>query len=187
MQPSTPSDANGESRKHFYQLAWVRYASLFMILFILVGFWLYSETLISSIESLRSELHQTRLALIRQQEIVNILSSRSLSVHQLRGTDPRHSGVVLLDQSTGAAALKTVNLPPTENGVSYHAWAVIRHQPFPAGSFSIDSSSAEPAWITFTLDSSLRTPDSFLVSLESGPRAEHPSRLILLDLNSPGL
>ena len=182
MQDSA-HESNGtrpNDRNHFYQQSWVRYASLLLILFIVVGFWLYSESLIGSIESLRSELSRTRSELARQQEYLKTLSASEFWVYSLKGDFPADRGSVFLEPSSGTAMLYVPVLPPAGRGSFYQLWALRGQHPVPAGSFSNDSTAMESFWFTAALDSTVGKPDGFLVTRETGAHPAHPSTQIVL-------
>ena len=187
MHSSSPgSNGNSaEAPRHFYQQSWVRYASLFMVFFIFIGFWLYSESLISSLESLRAELRQTRSALDRQRDLLTVLQSPDLSAYSLKGEDPNRYGLVLLDPSRNTAVIQFSNLPLARQDSSYQLWAVSHSRLVPVVSFVPDSTSSDRIWMTVALDSTIGRPDGFQVSLESLQRSNHPRHHIILRSDFP--
>ena len=185
--PDSAPQSNGtrpNDRNHFYQQSWVRYASLLLILFIVVGFWFYSESLIGSIESLRSELARTRSELARQQEYLKTLSASKFLVYSLKGDFPADRGSVFFEPTSRTAMLYLPVLPPADKATHYQLWALHGQRPVPAGSFSNDSTAAESFWFTAAVDSSVGTPDGFLVTRESQAHPVNPSAQIVLQTAS---
>jgi hypothetical protein len=108
IKESSGSGQNGKPEtgtSHFYQLSWVRYASLLMIVMILVGFWVYSESLIGSIESLRSELNH-------QREVLKVLDAPGIAVFALSGSSAEQHAMVFFDRSSEIVAFYCASLPP---------------------------------------------------------------------------
>ena len=186
--PESSHESNGtrpDDRNHFYQQSWVRYASLLLILFIVVGFWFYSESLIGSIESLRSELAGTRSELARQQQYLKTLSASEFLVYSLRGDFPADRGTVFFEPSSRTALLYMPVLPPAHRDSLYQLWTLHGKHPVAAGSFSNDSTVIESFWYTAVIDSSAGKPDGFLVTRESQAHPTTPSAQILLQMAAP--
>lgn len=186
MQDTAP-ESNGSRPNdpiHFYQQSWVQYASLLLILFIVVGFWLYSESLIGSIESLRSELGRTRSELTRQRLYLETLSAPEFLVYSLRGVFPANRGTVFFEPSARTALLYVPVLPPAPRDSLYQLWALHGKHTVAAGSFS-NSTAMESFWHTAVIDSSAGKPDGFLVTRESQDRPVSPSGQIVLQMASP--
>ncbi len=120
------------------QRPWLGYVSLFLIIAILAGFWIYSENLIASVDRQAAEIVRLREQVQENDEMLKILRAPEIEVIVLRGVSSDSVyGKILRDPRSTTAILHVSHLAPTAEDREYRLWAIRKKKYESAGVFEV--------------------------------------------------
>lgn len=121
-----------------FQRSLFGYASLFLIIAILAGFWIYSENLITTIDSQAVEIVGLRDELRRKEELLSILQAPRIEVVTMAGVQQSSAyGKIIWDPAKKVAIFQVSNLPSIPEDKDYQLWIIRKKKPEPAGVFAV--------------------------------------------------
>lgn len=121
-----------------FQRSLFGYTSLFLIIAILAGFWIYSENLITTIDSQGVRIVGLRDELRQKEELLAVLQAPRIEVVTMAGVRQTSAyGRIIWDPAKKVALFQASNLPSIPEDKDYQLWIIRKKKPEPAGVFAV--------------------------------------------------
>lgn len=164
----------------------LRIGVAFAVVVFVVGFGVYVNSLLQTIEEQNVQITELKNEVERQQEILALLESPQVNIVIMNGLDPspQGHGKIMWDPVLKRAVLYITNLPATPRDKDYQLWQIVDSKPVSAGVFSVSAEGegffkVEPIEVP-----ELKRVNAFAVTLEPKGGVPQPTGEMYL-LGSP--
>lgn len=149
---------------------WAYQAAAAILLIASLSFAYVMFDLSEQVDSQISQITELQSQLERQEQLLNVLSAREITLVNMNGLDPSPEGYgkILWDPDKGEAVLQLANLPAPPQDKDYQLWLIKEGQnPISAGVFNFDQPSTDLFFRVEQLNEEPSTQsNSFAVTLE---------------------
>ncbi|HEY4613039.1 MAG TPA: anti-sigma factor [Bacteroidota bacterium] len=191
VEERTPSVTPVTLRQSAPPRPWFGYAVAFVSVVILVALGLYTNSLISRLDSqeqLLSSQQKQIVALTNEvqakEELLNVLQAPRIDMVMMNGLEPNPAGYgkIIWDPAKKVAIFQVANLPLAPTDKDYQLWIIKNNIPVSAGVFTVqDEKERENYFKVLSLDVADKSEvDAFAVTLEPKGGLPQPSGAMYL-------
>ena len=188
-QPQTTAPVTMRQSAPSASWPWFGYAVVFTAVVIVVALGLYTNSLISRLDSQEQQIVALTNDVQAKEELLNILQAPRIDMVFMSGTttSPSGYGKIIWDTEKKVAIFQVANLPMVPSDKDYQLWIIKDSVTVSAGVFAVqDERERENYFKVLSLDVAQRSDvDAFAVTLEPKGGLPQPSGQVYLISESP--